>query len=325
MITFNQKTDSYRPLNRIKNIPQVDIVKTLETFTIDDVIEKIQKLVKQKNMRVSEFMRDFDKLRKGSITETQFLSCLSMMKIYLTLAESQLLIEKYHNPLQGNEILWKQFCDDIDEVFVIKQLEKRADITDLNNITKTSFKLNELSLPDQAILQDILKNMRSFFDINRIDPKPAFTNYDHLKRGKVLKPQFKKICHSMKLFLDDSEIEILMKKYGDPISNEINYVVILNEAQAIGENQRNMIEENEDDSSSKIGEFIPCLSSANNFYTYQTHFLHINFNIKDVLDKIKNTVKINRIRLQEFFNDFDKLRKGVVSKAKFRTALDMAK
>lgn len=30
MITFNQKTDSYRPKNRVKEIPQVDIVKTLD-------------------------------------------------------------------------------------------------------------------------------------------------------------------------------------------------------------------------------------------------------------------------------------------------------
>ncbi len=321
MITFNQKTDSYRPLNRIKSIPQVDIVKTLDTFTLDDVIEKIQKLVKQKSIRVSEFMRDFDKLRSGSITETQFLSCLSMMKIYLTQKESLLLIEKYINPEKTREVLWKQFCDDIDEVFVIKQLEKRDDINDLKDITKTSFKLNELSLPDQAVLQEILKHMKAFFEINRIDPKPAFTNYDHLKRGKVLKPQFKKICHSMKLFLSDNDIEILMKKYGDPISNEINYVVILNQAQ----NEPDLISDDNENNEKGQGEFVPSLSSANNFYTYQTHFLHIDFNIKDVLDKIKHTVKINRIRLQEFFNDFDRLRKGNVTKAKFRTALDMAK
>lgn len=71
-------------------------------------------------------------------------------------------------------------------------------------------------------------------------------------------------------------------------------------------------------------EFVPSLSSANNYYTYQTHFLNLDFNIGDIVDKIKNTVKINRIRLNEFFEDFDPLRKGTCTKAKFRTALDMA-
>jgi len=41
----------------------------------------------------------------------------------------------------------------------------------------------------------------------------------------------------MKLFISDSDIDILMKKYGDPISNEINYVVILNDAKDSGEDK----------------------------------------------------------------------------------------
>jgi len=126
----------------------------------------------------------------------------------------------------------------------------------------------------------------------------------------------------MKFFIKDYDVEILMKKYGDQISNEINYVVILNDAKDAGEkniktDEVKIVEDNK--------EIIPVLSSANNFYTYQTHFLHIDFNIKDIMDKIKHKVKINRIRLIEFFQDFDNLRKGICTKAKLRTALDMAK
>jgi Ca2+-binding EF-hand superfamily protein len=289
---------------------------------VDDVIEKIQKICKQKNTRISEFMRSYDKLRHGNITSNQFLESLSMSKIYLSQKEADMLITKYHNSEKQGFVNWRKFCDDIDVVFVVKELEKKTGILDVTQITKNSFKLNELSLPDQATLQDILKEMKAFFEINRIDPKPAFTNYDKLKRGKVLKPQFKKIFDSMKLVLASSSLEILMKKYGDPISNEINYIFILNDAKEVGKEVK-YHEENQNEELKK--EFIPVLSNANNFYTYQTHFLEIDFNIKDVLDKIKHTVKTNRIRLEHFFVDFDPLRKGEVTKAKLRTALDMAK
>lgn len=321
MIGYSSKSNPYRPLNNVKEIPEVDIVKTLPHFTIDDVLEKIQKLVKQKNIRVSEFMRDFDKLRSGLITYSQFLSCLSMIKIFLSHKESGFLIEKYRSNEKEGHVNWRVFSDDIDKVFIIKQLEKREDIDDLDNITKTSFKLNELSLPDQAILQEILKDMKGFFEVNRIDPKPMFANYDHLKRGKVLKPQFKKTLHSMKFYIKDYDVEILMKKYGDLISNEINYVVILNDAKDAGEK---LHKSEEGRVKVEKEEIIPILSNANNFYTYQTHFLHLDFNTKDVIDKIKHKVKVNRIRLGEFFVDFDVLRKGICTKAKFRTALDMA-
>ena len=325
MIPFDQKTDMYRPSNRVKHVQEVDIIKTLDNFTVQDVVEKIQKIVKQKSLRINEFMKDYDPLRSGSITIPQFLSSLSMLKLYLSRKEAQLLCDKYGNPEKEGEVLWTKFCDDIDIVFVVKNLEARADINNVTNITKNSFKLNELSLPEKAILQEILKEMKIFFEVNRIEPKPFFSNDDRLKRGKVLKSQFKKILHSMKYYISDPHLEILMKKYGDPIPNEINYVVILNDAKEFGEN-KDLMKDKDTHSMEKLGnkKFVPSLSSANNFYTYQTHFTNLDFNIKDILDKIKHTVKINRIRLNEFFEDFDPLRKGTCSKAKFRTALDMA-
>ena len=325
MIPFDQKTDMYRPSNRVKHVQEVDIIKTLDNFTVQDVVEKIQKIVKQKSLRINEFMKDYDHLRSGSITIPQFLSSLSMLKLYLSRKEAQLLCDKYGNPEKEGEVLWTKFCDDIDIVFVVKNLEARADINNVTNITKNSFKLNELSLPEKAILQEILKEMKAFFEVNRIEPKPFFSNDDRLKRGKVLKSQFKKILHSMKYYISDPHLEILMKKYGDPIPNEINYVVILNDAKEFGEN-KDLMKDKESHSMEKLGnkKFVPSLSSANNFYTYQTHFTNLDFNIKDILDKIKHTVKINRIRLNEFFEDFDPLRKGTCTKAKFRTALDMA-
>ena len=301
MISFDQKTDMYRPSNRVMPMPEVDIVKTLDNFTVDDVIEKIQKVAKQRSLRISEFMRDYDPLRSGSITKPQFLSSLSMLKVYLSRKEAEMLCNKYENPEPGKEgeVLWTKFADDIDIVFVVKHLEQRDDIKEVMDITKKDFALNELSLPDQATLQEILKDLKKFFEVNRIEPKPMFYNYDHLKRGKVL------------------------KKYGDPISGDIDYVSILNDVAEFGENKNTGTEEHK---MQKINEkeFIPTLSSANNFYTYQTHFLNLDFNIKDIMDKIKHTVKINRIRLSEFFEDFDPLRKGSCTKAKFRTALDMA-
>ena len=293
MIPFDQKTDSYRPANRMMHIPEVDIVRTLDNFTVQDVIEKIQKLTKQKSLRINEFMRDYDPLRSGSITRTQFLSSLSMLKIYLSRKEAELLCEKYTNPEKENEVLWTKFADDIDIVFVVKNLEKRADINNVTNITKNSFKLNELSLPEQAILQEILKDMKAFFEVNRIEPKPFFANDDRLKRGKVLKSQFKKILHSMKYYISEPRLEILMKKYGDPIPNEINYVVILNDAKEFGEKKDTKKEEQHTMQKITDKEFVPSLSSANNYYTYQTHFTNLDFNI-------------------------------TCSKAKFRTALDMA-
>ena len=45
-----------------------------------------------------------------------------------------------------------------------------------------------------------------------------------------------KILHSMKYYISESRLEILMKKkYDDPIPNKINYIVILNDVKEFWE------------------------------------------------------------------------------------------
>ena len=60
----------------------------------------------------------------------------------------------------------------------------------MTNITKNFFKLNELNLSEQAVLQEIFKDTKAFFEFNPIEQKPFFANDDRLKR--VFKHQFKK-------------------------------------------------------------------------------------------------------------------------------------
>lgn len=47
--------------------------------------------------------------------------------------------------------------------------------------------------------------------------------------------------------------------------------------------------------------------------------------IEDVLAKLRQFAKEQRIRVAEFFRDFDKLRTGFITKAQFRIGLNMAK
>ena len=48
-----------------------------------------------KRVRIEEFFKDFDKLRKGKVTVNQFKSILSMLNFYLTEEEFQTLADKY--------------------------------------------------------------------------------------------------------------------------------------------------------------------------------------------------------------------------------------
>ena len=83
---------------------------------------------KQQRVRIGEFFRDFDKLRSGYITDTQFRIGLNMAKIVLSSTEFEHLIEYFQAPKEGRHIKWRDFCDMVDEVFTKKHLEKAIDI-----------------------------------------------------------------------------------------------------------------------------------------------------------------------------------------------------
>ena len=57
----------------------------------NDVEERLRALVVMKRVRIEEFFRDFDKLRKGKVTINQFKSILSMLNFSLTDTEFESL------------------------------------------------------------------------------------------------------------------------------------------------------------------------------------------------------------------------------------------
>ena len=89
---------------------------------IEDVLALIRKKIKEQRIRLAEFLRDFDKLRSGVITETQFRIGLNMGKIDLSNAEFTALCEHFAATTPG-KVMWKDFVDRIEEVFTLKGLE----------------------------------------------------------------------------------------------------------------------------------------------------------------------------------------------------------
>jgi Ca2+-binding EF-hand superfamily protein len=108
-----------------------------EPDDIEDVLALIRNKIKQERIRLSEFLRDFDKLRSGAITISQFRIGLNMGKINLSNAEFDHLCEHFAAPTAG-KILWKNFVDRIEEVFTQKNLEQKPtlDVKPANVETK---------------------------------------------------------------------------------------------------------------------------------------------------------------------------------------------
>jgi Ca2+-binding EF-hand superfamily protein len=121
---YNHSFDYY-PRNRPR-ITGKEIKRDLPD-DVEDALAKLRQFCKEHRIRISEFFRDFDKLRSGFITQAQFRIGLSMAKITLSGAEFNLLVDQFAGP-EANQVRWREFSDSVDEVFTKKGLEKQVDI-----------------------------------------------------------------------------------------------------------------------------------------------------------------------------------------------------
>lgn len=80
-----------------------------------------------KRVRIEEFFKDFDKLRKGKVTVPQFKSILSMLNFYLTEEEFESLALKYNS--DDNMFKYSEFCNLINSAFTIQGIDKNPTAT----------------------------------------------------------------------------------------------------------------------------------------------------------------------------------------------------
>lgn len=76
---FNQSTRGLNVLENRFSQPTVNIANDP-----NDVESRLRSLVLMKRVRINEFFKDFDKLRKGRVTKAQFKAVLSTLSFTLT-------------------------------------------------------------------------------------------------------------------------------------------------------------------------------------------------------------------------------------------------
>lgn len=159
-----------------------------------DVEERLQALVVMKRVRIEEFFRDFDKLRKGRVTVPQFRSVLSMLNFPLTEAEFDSLAQKYAAETLFNHAA---FCATINQAFTQKGIDKDPNAT-VKPVTRQDTlaarrKYLESSTEEEDQVSHYISEYRVAVLNRRIHLKPQFQDFDITKNGHVSKSQFLRV------------------------------------------------------------------------------------------------------------------------------------
>jgi len=142
----------------------------------DDIENRLQHAIVMKRVRVEEFFIDFDKLRKGHVTKTQFESIMSMLNFNLTAGEYDALYNKYKTP--EGKFNYVAFCASINAAFTSYGIQKApttkvAPVT-VDNTVHARRKYLSMTEEEIGMIESILREYKKCVEIKRIHLAPMF-------------------------------------------------------------------------------------------------------------------------------------------------------
>jgi len=288
---------------------------------LNDFFAKIRRICKEKRIRVSEFLKDFDKLRSGGITNTQLRLGFDMAGIQLSDAEFNLLVLNYPHESKEGYVRWRDICDAIDEVFTTKYLEKNpwGDVTEPN--LGLNYGKKPLTQEEVAIAQKVIRRFTSFARGTRLDIKQFFKDWDRLNRNKVSPKQFRQVLATVGFLLSESEYSAIVRYYQSDDDHEVKYVDFINDT--------NIYKDLQTGNLTHVPHHTSNVPVENHYQSIYLGLGTSNYgspvDINILMGKIKNFIKVNQLRPEDYFKDFDVLRKGIITSNKFRGVLSKMK
>ncbi|XP_033106808.1 uncharacterized protein LOC117108769 [Anneissia japonica] len=286
------------------NIPRENV----PSGTTQQLFSKIQVAVHKNGVRTTEFFKDHDKLRSGVITENQFVCGLMLCigkEAYLTRGEVQHLVDIYKT--KDGRVCYKDFCDLMENAFNEPHLEKKPEFEVVRPPQGAlSRSLNPLTEKEEARVQEVLKTLGEDVKRRRLMMFQYFKDFDRSKAytRNVTKEQFGRILHFLSLNVKAEDFKLLCRKFEEQLSGDINYPAFV---QSVDNEYIGFTMESGDkqkpDGASVLYTDIPVDSSS-------VHLPHL-------ISTIRHFVLTNRIRVCEYFQDFDSLRGHSIPRSQF--------
>jgi hypothetical protein len=136
-----------------------------------------------------------------------------MSKIVLSGSEFKLLSDKYRAQMEGDFVLWRNFADDIEEVFGKKNLEKSVDIVIGNARTETNYGIQAATAADEQNAGRVRESFTNLVRRQRLDAKSFFQDHDRHNHFKVTPRKFKQIMTLLGISLSEEELNSIVKVY----------------------------------------------------------------------------------------------------------------
>ena len=205
-------------------IPTTSLTARPPSFPCSQVKDRVYK----QRIRIQDFFGDFDRLRCGSITPTQFARALGLAGFTMTEAQYSELSDAYPSAVADRPVCYKDFCADVNGVFTKYHLEKAplehvepkpASLLDTERFSAKPTR--SLGTEDDERVDQILDAIAEGVRKRRVEVKPFFNDAcsnqnSPMRVNHVTKQQFKQVVRAhVARELGDEEMSAVADRFGD--------------------------------------------------------------------------------------------------------------
>ncbi|ESO00551.1 hypothetical protein HELRODRAFT_175512 [Helobdella robusta] len=290
---------------------------------LKSIMDELCRVVYKARVRSVEFFKDYDPLRSGLITVTQFLAGLdACLGKEVDLSEEVKCIIFRGFEVEDKRICYRDFCNILDSAFMEPNLEKTP-TKDVFVPPPEAFgrRMNDLAVEDEEKLSIVIKKIQKDMDVYRVPIETFFKNFETSKNSRlVTKTQFRRVLSQCQINIHPSDFELLCKKFAYPVPDYINIpasMELVDPCKIV----RILKQRNSEKNAKNI------LSADFNNNCNNNNGITGNTNRKEpidvgcLMDKLRNHIILMSIRTNDYFLDFDPLRSGRISKTQFHRVL----
>jgi Ca2+-binding EF-hand superfamily protein len=178
--------------------------------------------------------QDFDKSRTGHVSRTQFSRVLNQLGIMPPEAMLTLLLKRYLDKGNMEQVNYMDFCKDVDTPADIFRPEREymIDVDEAVDLHKTmresaivrppkeekEDERPELTSEEHMTLEQCLQRLGTEIMRRRLDVKPLFRDVDTTNAGWLTTTRFAQVFNAAQLPISDEEQRLLAKRFANKVS-----------------------------------------------------------------------------------------------------------
>lgn len=294
------------------------LTKVCERTDITSLMHELRRWTYVNSVDFQEFLSDFDKHKIGEITGGQFRTGIGLSTYKMTDKEFEQIEQEYGSTKRPGYIMWRKFSRDVIQAIAPLDLAKtpKEGVPLPKDTFNPRAKVVEARESVPANVKQILDLVARFVKVRRISLMEQFKDKDKFGHKRVTATGFAQVLQLIGVHLSKNEIDILCGHYNDAAINFVDYTLFVNDIDAMvgllfGDRA----------STSIVAKPIPDYGNVDSPYVISRHASGDNCQWIALKEKIQSYIYKRRVRIEDFFLAFDKLRSGKVPDQKFRSVI----